>query len=362
MSNTLVEIDSAAALETLMGTNNKTSQNNNKAVLLFCAPWHEATPMLQMVLKALAQEKTQVLFASIDAENVSDLSDKFEVTMVPTLVLLNGTSNSNSDPVVLERLEGGVEPSQITLAVQRLIDAPEGVIAAAADANNNHNGTATSTPGPKDPQQALNEKLGRLIRGDTVMLFMKGTPTAPRCGFSRQAVELLNENGVPFGSFDILSDEDVRQGLKTYSDWPTYPQIYVKGELIGGLDILKETAAEGSLKEQWEIDECALSAKESLESRLGKLVKRNKVMLFMKGLPSAPRCGFSRQIVEILDKSGVPYDAFNILEDEEVRQGLKTFSDWPTYPQLYVNGELVGGLDIVKELQESGDLEDTLKA
>ena len=76
------------------------------------------------------------------------------------------------------------------------------------------------------------------------MLFMKGIPTAPRCGFSRQAVELLETHKVPFGSFDILSDDTVRQGLKKHSNWPTYPQIYVHGELIGGLDILKEIISE----------------------------------------------------------------------------------------------------------------------
>jgi Grx4 family monothiol glutaredoxin len=80
----------------------------------------------------------------------------------------------------------------------------------------------------------------------------------------------------------------------------------------------------------------------------------------MKGLPSAPQCGFSRSIIQILDDSGVPYDAFNILEDEEVRQGLKEFSNWPTFPQLYVKGELVGGLDICKELVEEGELADIL--
>ncbi|KAL7533290.1 hypothetical protein ACHAXR_006014 [Thalassiosira sp. AJA248-18] len=83
-------------------------------------------------------------------------------------------------------------------------------------------------------------------------------------------------------------------------------------------------------------------------------------MVFMKGIPSSPKCGFSRQIVEMLDSFNVSYDAFNILEDDEVRQGLKEYSDWPTYPQLYVEGDLVGGLDIVKEMAESGDLEDML--
>jgi Grx4 family monothiol glutaredoxin len=138
---------------------------------------------------------------------------------------------------------------------------------------------------------------------------------------------------------------------------------YVKGELIGGLDILKEAATEGPLKEQWGIEGSSslITPKESLHDRLTKLVNRHRVMIFMKGLPSAPQCGFSRQIVEILDESDTAYDAFNILQDDDVRQGLKEYSDWPTYPQLYVQGELVGGLDIVKELNESGELKDMLK-
>ncbi|MEM7139351.1 MAG: glutaredoxin family protein, partial [Myxococcota bacterium] len=76
----------------------------------------------------------------------------------------------------------------------------------------------------------------------------------------------------------------------------------------------------------------------------------------MKGLPSEPKCGFSRQMCELLD--GYEYDAFNILQDDEVRQGLKKYSDWPTFPQLYVDGDLVGGLDICQEMKESGDLQD----
>jgi Grx4 family monothiol glutaredoxin len=149
--------------------------------------------------------------------------------------------------------------------------------------------------------------------------------------------------------------------------FPFFPPQYVKGELMGGLDILKETAAEGPLKEQWGIEGSsgtvggAPPGGTTRRDRLSKLVRRHEVMLFMKGLPSAPQCGFSRQIVEILDMSEVPYDAFNILQDDEVRQGLKEFSDWPTYPQLYVRGELVGGLDIVKELNDSGELQALLK-
>ena len=77
---------------------------------------------------------------------------------------------------------------------------------------------------------------------------MKGDPAAPKCGFSRQTIELLQSLNAEFGTFDILSDDEVRQGLKTYSSWPTYPQLYIDGELIGGLDILKEMHASGDLE------------------------------------------------------------------------------------------------------------------
>uniref|UniRef100_A0A665UA46 Glutaredoxin 3 n=1 Tax=Echeneis naucrates TaxID=173247 RepID=A0A665UA46_ECHNA len=98
-----------------------------------------------------------------------------------------------------------------------------------------------------------------------------------------------------------------------------------------------------------------------LNQRLKKLINASPVMLFMKGNKEAAKCGFSRQILEILNGTGVDYDTFDILQDEEVRQGLKTYSNWPTYPQLYVKGELIGGLDIVKELKESGDLASVMK-
>ena len=79
------------------------------------------------------------------------------------------------------------------------------------------------------------------------MLFMKGTPEAPRCGFSRRVSALLTESGRAYGTFDILGDEEVRQGLKELSDWPTYPQLYVDGELVGGCDIVEQLAQDGTL-------------------------------------------------------------------------------------------------------------------
>lgn len=86
-------------------------------------------------------------------------------------------------------------------------------------------------------------------------------------------------------------------------------------------------------------------------------VKSNEVVLFMKGTPGFPQCGFSGQVVQILDYVGVDYKGINILTSDELRQGIKEFSQWPTIPQLYVKGEFVGGCDIVREMFQAGELQ-----
>ena len=91
-------------------------------------------------------------------------------------------------------------------------------------------------------------------------------------------------------------------------------------------------------------------------------VKGNDVVLFMKGTPQFPMCGFSGQVVQILDYLGVPYKGLNVLENEDLRNGIKTYSNWPTIPQLYVNGEFVGGCDIMREMYQSGELQQLLSA
>ena len=90
-------------------------------------------------------------------------------------------------------------------------------------------------------------------------------------------------------------------------------------------------------------------------------VSDNDIMLFMKGTPMFPQCGFSAAVVQVLSHMGVPFQSANVLEDDELRQGIKEFSAWPTIPQLYVKGEFVGGCDIIREMYESGELEDLFK-
>ncbi|MFV0279438.1 MAG: Grx4 family monothiol glutaredoxin [Rhodoblastus sp.] len=94
----------------------------------------------------------------------------------------------------------------------------------------------------------------------------------------------------------------------------------------------------------------------SVNEQIKSVIDANDVVLFMKGTPQMPQCGFSGQVVQILDYLGVPYQGVNVLADGEIREGIKTFSNWPTIPQLYVKGEFVGGCDIVREMFQSGEL------
>jgi len=314
--------------------------------LHFWASWAAQCEQMNAVLEELAKESklVHVRFIKVEAEELPDLCETYEVEAVPTFVLLKNGK-------VVDRVQGANAPEltkKIRLHSERELALPASSPTTAGDA-------------PAPATLSLEDRLKALVKRDPVMLFMKGSPAEPRCGFSKQVIKILDEQNVLFGSFDILKDDEVRQGLKTFSNWPTYPQLYVNGSLLGGLDVIKELIEEGEFQDQ--LPETAKKpAVVTLEDRLKALVNKEPVMIFMKGAPENPRCGFSKQLVAILSSEvpDVAYGHFDILSDEEVRQGLKTFSNWPTYPQIYVKGELVGGLDILKELQEAGELKDTL--
>jgi monothiol glutaredoxin len=96
-------------------------------------------------------------------------------------------------------------------------------------------------------------------------------------------------------------------------------------------------------------------------TRIGEIVRNNDVVLFMKGTALFPQCGFSSRAIAILDRLGAKYETVDVLQDPEIRQGIKDYSDWPTIPQLYVRGEFVGGSDIMMEMFESGELQQMLE-
>ncbi len=99
------------------------------------------------------------------------------------------------------------------------------------------------------PTTPASERIAALVNANEIVLFMKGTPLFPQCGFSSRAIAILEHIGQPFETVDVLADQDIRQGIKAFSDWPTIPQLYVKGEFVGGSDIMMEMFESGELKQ-----------------------------------------------------------------------------------------------------------------
>lgn len=103
-------------------------------------------------------------------------------------------------------------------------------------------------------------------------------------------------------------------------------------------------------------------ANQDVLAEIAEQVKTNKIIVYMKGTPSFPMCGFSAATVQVLDSYSVPYESVNVLENPAIREGIKRYSSWPTVPQVYINGEFVGGCDIVQEMHASGELEPLIRA
>ncbi|KAJ3169249.1 Glutaredoxin 3 [Geranomyces variabilis] len=316
------------------------------SALNFWASWAEPCKDMNEVFEELSRKYPAISFIKLEAENYPDVSEKYEIAAVPTFIIVKNGA-------IATRIEGANAPA-LTAAVEKYAKLATGPTTSSSNSTPTTNAPSSEQQSPEQQHKALRARLDELVKSNQVMVFIKGTPQQPRCGFSRQLVDLLGGVNVKYGSFNILADDAVRQGLKEYANWPTFPQVYVDGSLVGGLDIVKEMIESGEFQTM-------VPAEEDLNTRLKSLINKAPVMLFMKGDPETPRCGFSRQITSLLKENSVDYKTFDILEDDEVRQGLKTFSSWPTYPQLYIKGELVGGLDIVREMIESGEFKSMLE-
>ncbi|KKP00363.1 hypothetical protein THAR02_07522, partial [Trichoderma harzianum] len=211
-------------------------------VASFHAPWAAPCAQMATVLSTLASEypvtdPLSTQWVSINAEDLSDISETYDVTAVPYLVLLRNGE-------VVETVSGS-SAVKVRTAIEKHANKAGGATQSAAATN----GTAQAAQvaqadatvvDPAKQKEELFKRLGDLVKAAPVMLFMKGTPSSPQCGFSRQMVGILRDNSVKYGFFNILADDDVRQGLKEYAEWPTFPQLWVDGELVGGLDIVKE--------------------------------------------------------------------------------------------------------------------------
>jgi len=401
MAGTVKKLESKDELDSILEAQKSNNNNNNLelVVLHFGAAWCEPSQDMDSVIIQLSVDTPRAQFFQVEAEKHPDISGAYEVGVVPYFVFFK-------DGVVVDKLEGANPPelahklSKLATDVTKPEPASQGLaggtavlevlkkeLPPASDTPPTVNGIALKDSLPEVEKSELH----KLVNSNPIMLFMKGTPEEPKCGFSRKVVAALKDEGVQFDSFNVLSDETVRQGIKTFSNWPTFPQLYVMGELLGGCDIVLEMHKSGELKQVFEekglshtgavpndtpeqvvpetvpavplVESAATenappSGDDELKARIQHLVNKSPIVLFMKGTPQDPRCKFSRKVVQALGEEGVVYGSFDILSDESVRQGLKEYSNWPTYPQLYVKGEFIGGCDIILELHQNGELKE----
>ncbi|PLW45670.1 hypothetical protein PCASD_07067 [Puccinia coronata f. sp. avenae] len=233
----------------------------DKSILYFRAEWAEICRTADPVIKSLSEKWKEPLFVEIEAESLPEVAESFEVSSVPCFVILRGHQ-------LLSRIVGAELP-QLESDVEKFVKASQ---------NNQTNGKyevlSETTQKPQPPssgtsankpqsgvsstedetEEQLFARCKSLMQQSKVVLFMKGDPKTPRCGFSQQTVKILQDLNIEFTTFDILTDEKVRQGMKKLNSWPTFPQIIIKGELVGGLDILKEMIQHNG-KEKTELDE-----------------------------------------------------------------------------------------------------------
>jgi Grx4 family monothiol glutaredoxin len=213
----------------------KTRDVSSLLILLCYTDWIEMCQHLREVFNELHKKYTNVtsayrpcIFAELQADHINDVSLSLGVHAVPlTLVIECDTGH------ILDRISGASSQE----LVQKLASLMTPI---------------HSTVKKEDEKQKITELCRQLTHRSPVIIFIKGTPREPRCGFTQQIIEILNHYpSLKYDSFDILQDESVRQGLKEYSHWPTYPQVYVNGQLIGGLDIVKELHQQGELEALW---------------------------------------------------------------------------------------------------------------
>lgn len=233
---TLVEITSEDQFSDLSKTKGKLIS------LYFYTEWAEPCKNMNSIYKTLAatEENSNVIFLSINADTFSNIVELFEVGAVPYFILIK-------DSTILKELSGA-DPKEFINSLTELNTESQTLRSSGPALTPTpiatSNGTSKDNTEPEETQDQLNERLKKLTEAAPVMLFMKGSPSSPQCGFSRQLVAILREHEIRFGFFDILKDDSVRQGLKTFSDWPTFPQLYINGEFQGGLDIIKESIEE----------------------------------------------------------------------------------------------------------------------
>jgi glutaredoxin-related protein len=215
---------------------------------------------------------------------------------------------------------------------------------------------AAAGPPKEETKEELDARINALINDSRLMLFIKGSYDWPKCKYSRRLMHLLIDNDIArFGYFDILTDKAVWEGLKLISEWKTYPQIFVDGKLLGGLDVFSTIIEEGRLRSVLPAD---VFAKIPASMKVKLIVNQKGLVLFMNGTPENPSDERSKLAVQILQSAGVPFNHFDVSASALCREGLPDYAGTAEVPQLWADQNLVGGFPMEGDDQDHTWLEE----
>lgn len=312
-----------------------TVESGDRSIVNFHAPWAGPCAQMNVVFAELHQQYSKVRFSTAAAEAVPEVTARYGISTVPTFLMF-GLGR-------LVRRQDGADALKLCGHIEWLSGASR--------------------------QELEDGACEMYARKGEVTVVMKGNAERPRCAFSKQMVEVLRKAGVVFESVDVLEEGFLREEMKRWAGWRTYPMLFARGKFVGGVEVVRELAEEKRLTEALEGavvemgrtgrtwgGEVVVDDGERVRRRMEVLTKGAQVMVFMKGVKEAPRCKYSKKVVALLKEQGVEFESVDVLADDEVRQGMKVFSEWPTFPQVYGGGNFVGGVDVVEELAASGDL------
>lgn len=216
-------------------------------VVFFWVDWHDASKpggQMDVVVNTLAQThhdgnaSVQFIKVNADSDDTVDIADRFTITVTPTFLFIIAGKT-------VQRLEGADPRSLSERVAYWSKQATKGNTSSSVA---HRSGEDLGSDAEGKQSSALRKRLERLVLSHRIMVFMKGSPAKPFCKWSKKLAKLFNEEGIVWGGFDVFSDDEVRQGIKDFSGWQTFPQVFANGRLVGGYDVIEELREEGTLK------------------------------------------------------------------------------------------------------------------
>ncbi|KAL4459496.1 hypothetical protein ABPG74_018109 [Tetrahymena malaccensis] len=294
-------------------------------VITFYADWydHSVNYVEQIANLQELMQIQDVVFCKCDAEKVPEVANKFQVSMVPTVVL------TETRKTTIKKFENEV-PAVLFEQIE--------------EANKTFKNQF------ENEKERMYAKIKELLSQPGVLMFIKGTPQEPECKFTRELLGIIESLKIRFRYYDIIADIDMRHWLRHYNKWPTYPQIFIDGKLLGGLDVLKEHIAKNTL----EIPaSCKISEP---KERLQQIIQEHKSILFMEGTPNDENLSEnSKKFINLLAQAGIRFSVFNLSIDCNLKDYLKeTYKS--TDPYFFAGKQYVGNLEVVIELSKKQEL------